>query len=61
MKNNKVHSTKKKHSQKEKLGSHDFKCDKCNKVHTKSVYVIAQCSMNVELIFTCDCGHQTEL
>ena len=41
-----------------KLGKHDFICDNCDKIHTKTAYAIAQTAMNNELIFTCNCGYK---
>ena len=38
------------------LGDYDFVCEKCQKVHHKSVYCIAQQASGNEIIFTCDCG-----
>jgi hypothetical protein len=43
------------------LGPHDFQCKGCEKVHTKPAYAIAQAAMGVELTFTCECKHQTNL
>jgi len=40
------------------LASTEFHCSKCNTIHTRSAYAIAQRSMNVDLIFTCDCGNK---
>ena len=42
------------------LKPNEFYCDKCNKVHTKSMYAVAQLTMGHELIFTCECGNTIE-
>jgi len=44
-----------------KLGEFDFQCSKCDKIHTKPAYAIAQATMGVALIHTCDCGNKTDL
>lgn len=41
-----------------KPGDYDFLCEKCKKVHHKSVYCIAQQASGHTIIFTCDCGHK---
>lgn len=43
------------------LASTEFHCSKCNTIHTRSAYAIAQRSMNVDLIFTCDCGNNIDV
>tara|TARA_R110000796_G_scaffold58413_8_gene134985 strand:+ start:1267 stop:1575 length:309 start_codon:yes stop_codon:yes gene_type:complete len=43
------------------LASTEFHCSKCNTIHTRSAYAIAQRSMNVDLIFTCDCGNKIDV
>jgi hypothetical protein len=40
------------------LFSAEFHCSNCNTIHTRSSYAIAQRAMNVDLIFTCDCGNK---
>ena len=39
----------------------EFYCSKCDTIHTKTAYAIAQTAMNVELIFTCTCGNKIDL
>lgn len=46
---------------KRKLSNYEFLCTKCQKIHTKSTYAIAQCAMNNRLIFTCECGNKIYL
>jgi hypothetical protein len=43
------------------LGKHEFFCNKCNTVHTKSAYAIAQATMRVRLVFSCPCGNKINL
>jgi len=43
------------------LESFEFFCDECNTIHTKTPYAIAQHTMGVELIFTCECGNKIDL
>ena len=43
------------------LGLYEFICTKCNKIHTKSSYCIAQEAMGHEMFFTCDCGNQIKI
>lgn len=43
------------------LTAYEFHCDKCNTIHKMSAYAIAQTSMNVPLIFTCECGNKIDL
>lgn len=43
------------------LEPYEFHCDKCNTIHKKSAYAIAQHAMGVELIFTCTCGNKIDL
>ena len=43
------------------LASTEFHCSKCNTIHTRSAYAIAQRTMNVDLIFTCDCGNKIDV
>jgi len=44
-----------------KLGDYEFRCDKCKEIHKMSAFAVAQIAMHVPLIFTCKCGHKTEL
>lgn len=44
-----------------KLGEFEFYCKKCETVHKKTSYAIAQKAMGVSLTFTCDCGNQIKL
>jgi len=39
----------------------EFHCSKCNTIHKKNAYAIAQHAMGVELIFTCTCGNKIDL
>ena len=43
------------------LKGYEFYCDKCNTIHTKTAYAIAQETMHVELIFTCKCCNKIDL
>ena len=43
------------------LLDNEFYCNKCDTIHTKTTYAIAQAAMNVELIFTCTCGNKIDL
>lgn len=44
-----------------KLEPYEFHCNKCNTIHKKTAYAIAQHAMGVELIFTCACGNKIDL
>ena len=46
---------------KPELGNYEFHCNKCNTVHKKTAYAIAQETMNVGLVFTCKCGNKIDL
>ena len=39
----------------------EFHCSKCNTIHKKSAYAIAQHAMGVRLVFTCTCGNKIDL
>ena len=43
------------------LLDNEFYCKKCKTIHTKSTYAVAQRAMNVDLVFTCDCGNKINL
>jgi RNase P subunit RPR2 len=50
--------SKKKQPEPPKLGDFDFLCEKCNTVHHKSTYCIAQQASGHEIVFTCTCGNK---
>ena len=60
MKNNKKSNTVTVVTERELLDN-EFYCKKCQTIHTKSTYAIAQRAMNVDLVFTCDCGNKINL
>jgi len=43
------------------LEPYEFHCSKCNTIHKKTAYAIAQHTMGIELIFTCTCGNKIDL
>ena len=43
------------------LEPHHFQCQKCKTIHKMSFYAIAQTGMGVPIVFTCECGHKTNL
>lgn len=43
------------------LKENEFICNKCNKINEKSLYAIAQGTMGVTLIFTCECGNKIDI
>ena len=43
------------------LEPYEFHCNKCNTIHKKTAYAIAQHTMGVALIFTCTCGNKIDL
>lgn len=47
--------------EKRELLDNEFYCNKCDTIHTKTAYAIAQTAMNIELIFTCTCGNKIDL
>ena len=47
--------------QSELLKPFEFRCSKCNTIHKKNAYAIAQNAMNVGLVFTCTCGNKIDL
>lgn len=46
---------------KRKLLNDEFYCIKCDTIHTKAPYAIAQKAMNIDIIFTCPCGNKIDL
>lgn len=38
-----------------------FYCEKCETIHTKNAYALAQEAMRVPLVFTCSCGNKINL
>lgn len=47
--------------EKRELLDNEFYCSKCDTIHTKTAYAIAQTAMNVKLVFTCTCGNKIDL
>jgi hypothetical protein len=47
--------------EKRELLDNEFYCSKCDTIHTKTAYAVAQRAMNVDLIFTCTCGNKIDL
>ena len=43
------------------LEPYEFHCSKCNTIHKKTAYAIAQHAMRVKLRFTCTCGNKIDL
>jgi len=39
----------------------EFHCSKCNTIHEKNAYTIAQNAIGVRLVFTCTCGNKIDL
>lgn len=43
------------------LKEYEFQCVGCKKIHKMSPYAIAQTTMGIALIFTCNCWHKTQI
>lgn len=45
----------------EELSPYQFRCNKCGAVHNMSPWSIAQQTMKVKMVFTCECGNRINL
>ncbi len=44
-----------------KLSKYEFACEGCGKLEEMSGYCVAQLASGNDIVFTCECGHKTDL